>query len=246
MTRDSRAADDAARRQARDAYDVWHASHLPDSADAPWHELVKTALDVPGKRILEIGCGRGGFAVWLAKLPPGQRPSEIVAADFSPAAVAMAREYAESQSVSGIDFRTGDLMALEFPEANFDAAISCETIEHVPDSRRALAELARVLKPGGRLYLTFPNYLNLLGLHRLYLPLTGRAHTEGGQPINHFLMTPLVLRWLRKAGLRIERRLGEGHYIPFPGRPPIRVLGLDRVPGFGLFAAHPLIVARKP
>ena len=70
------------------SYDAWHDA-LPVDADTdtPWHRLLRAHLeparDLAGRRVLEIGCGRGGFACWLAARPAGERPAEIVAADFS-------------------------------------------------------------------------------------------------------------------------------------------------------------------
>src|SRR5262249_27760351 len=82
-----------------------------------------------------------------------------------------------------------------------DTVISCETIEHVPDPSRAVAELAQVLKPGGRLFLTTPNYFGPFGLYRAYLRLRRRRFTEVGQPINQLTLLPRTLRWIRRAGL---------------------------------------------
>jgi SAM-dependent methyltransferase len=232
--------------ELRAAYDTWHAGRDVDaSSDAPWHQLLKAHVsDVGGRRVLEIGCGRGGFAVWLAELPVGRRPAEIVASDLSDVALEKARAFARARGIENVHHSRGDLMALEWPSASFDAIFSCETIEHVVDPRVALAELARVLRPGGALYLTFPNYLNLLGAHRIYRELTGRPCTEEGQPINHFLLLPRVLVWLRRTGLRVETVAGVGHYVPFPRRPPERLGFLDgRAPTW--LSHHPLVIARR-
>jgi ubiquinone/menaquinone biosynthesis C-methylase UbiE len=234
---------------AREAYDSWHAAQQPDYAsDAPWHEMLKPLLTgLGGRRVLEIGCGQGGFSVWLAELPPERRPAELIASDFSPVAVRKAEEMGRARGVTNVTYRIGDLMSLDWRDASFDVAISCETIEHVPRSEVALRELARVLRPGGRLYLTCPNYLNLMGLYRAYLRLTGRRFSEGGQPICHFLLWPRVRHWVKQAGLLIERTAGTGHYVPFPRRSPIRLRWADRLGLVGrLFVLHTLIVARKP
>ncbi|MGQ0507678.1 MAG: methyltransferase domain-containing protein [Myxococcaceae bacterium] len=228
-------------------YDAWHAQHSVDEgAEAPWHALAKEKLSgLGGERVLEVACGRGGFAAYLAQLPESQRPAQIVAADFSPIAIEKAWAYGKSLQLTNVEYRVADLMELPFETGSFDTAISFETIEHVPSSQRALRELSRVLRPGGRLYLTFPNYLNLQGLHRVYRSLTRRPLTEGGQPINHPLVLPRVVQWLRDADLRIESIWGVGHYVPFPRRPAIRLRALDRLPLTRYAAAHPLVLARK-
>jgi SAM-dependent methyltransferase len=232
----------------REAYDAWHRAQGFDDGNAPWHQLLKSLLtDLGGRRVLEIACGTGGFTAWLAGLPPGCRPAEVVASDFSPIAVAMAEELGRSRGVANVSFRIGDVMELDWENESFDVVVSCETIEHVAKPRIALGELARVLRRGGRLYLTSPNYLNLMGLYRLYLRLRGRRFSEGGQPIAKVLVFLQVCWWVRRAGLRIEKTVGAGHYVPWPGRAPIRLQWADRLgPGAGYVALHTLIVARKP
>lgn len=234
---------------SRSAYDAWHARYPVDAeSDAPWHRLVKQHLDASrdlrGRRVLEIGSGRGGLAVWLAQQP--ERPALLVAADFAHTAVRMGRDFSRQRGVPGIRWVVGDIQRIASPDGAFDTVISCETIEHVPDPPLALRDLARVLKPGGRLYLTTPNYLGPMGLYRGYLRLTGRRYTEEGQPINHLVALPRTLAWVRRAGLRVLRIDAVGHYLPFPGRPPIEIPALDRprwlMRWLGL---HSLVVATK-
>lgn len=229
------------------SYDDWHEARDADmEARDPWYELVKESLrgrPLMGQRVLEIGCGRGGFACWLAK--QATRPAEIVAVDFSPVAVEKGKELAGRSGVDGITWRVGDIQAIAEPEHSFDTVISCETIEHVPDPAQAVRELARVLRPGGALLLTVPNYLGSYGLYRAFLRLTGRRFTEVGQPINHFTTLPLVRHWVRRAGLEIVKTVGVGHYAFRPGRPPRRLRLLDGLP-LGAFALHSHVVAFKP
>jgi SAM-dependent methyltransferase len=231
------------------AYDRWHKEMpVDEESDAPWHSLLKARLEnVCGKRVLEIGCGRGGFAAWLGTAPAPQRPAEIFACDFSPVAVGIAREFGQSRGASGISYRVEDITNISFQNDSFDVVISCETIEHVPDPRKAVSELARIMRPGGTMYLTCPNYLNLTGLYRLYLPLTGRRYKECGQPINNFLVLPRVRRWIRREGLEVLNTSGSGHYVPFPRRSPIRLYSVDDLSFMNPWhALHTLTIARKP
>jgi len=234
----------------RSAYDAWHTRYAVDAeSDAPWHRLVKQHLDVSRdlhrKRILEIGSGRGGFACWLA----GQaaKPATLVAADFARTAAHKGKAFARERGVLAVRWAIGDIQALAHRGNTFDTIISCETIEHVPDPPLAVRELARVLRPGGRLYLTTPNYLGTMGLYRIYLRLTGRRYTEEGQPINHLVVLPRTVVWVRRAGLRVLEIDAVGHYLPFPGRPPIEIPALNQprqlMRWFGL---HSLVVATKP
>jgi SAM-dependent methyltransferase len=230
-----------------DNYDVWHAGLEVDAeAIGPWHELVRRHLDpardLAGRRVLEIGCGRGGFSCWLAQQATPS-PS-LVAIDYSSVAVEKGRAHAAANGISNITWQTGDIQAIDHPDASFDTVVSCETIEHVPDPARAVRELGRVLKPGGRLFLTTPNYLGPYGFYRVYLRLRGRRFTEVGQPINQFTMFPRTLYWVRRAGLTPRVIDGEGHYLLAPGREPRRIEVLDR-PVLKWFATHGLVVAQK-
>ena len=232
------------------AYDAFHSRRdAGPIADDPWHlwlrESMDLAHDVEGRTVLEAGAGRGGFALWLAA---NGAPRCLIASDFSPGGLRMAVE-ASRELPSPVGWPAADVAQLPFRDDSFDTVTCCETIEHVLDPPRAARELARVLKPGGRLYLTTPSYLNATGLYRGWLRLNGRRYDEGGQPVAHFTMLPRTAWWLRRAGLRVERSDAIGHYLPWPGRAPIRFRGLDARawrPLLKWIALHTAFVARKP
>jgi 2-polyprenyl-3-methyl-5-hydroxy-6-metoxy-1,4-benzoquinol methylase len=164
-----------------------------------------------GARVLEIGCGGGGFSRWLAEAGAGS----VIGADFAPVAIEKARRAPVPPNLS---FEVQDIEAMPYDNASFDLVVSCETIEHVPRPDHAVTELGRVLAPGGTLLLTCPNYLNLLGLHRLYRNATGRPWSEAGQPINNFTTYPRTRLWVRRAGLSVVATDGDGFFVPVPRR----------------------------
>lgn len=234
---------------ARDAYDAWHARREVDAeADSPWHRMINARLDsdrdLTGRRVLEIGCGRGGFACWLARHPAG--PAEVVAADFSSSAVAKAAKFAIGLGITQVTWKVADIQDLSQFEPEFDTVFSCETIEHVPAPALAVRQLARVLKPGGRLYLTTPNYLSMIGLYRVYCCVRGKTFDECGQPICQWTMLPRTRNWVSAAGLRVVETDTTGQYLPFPRRPPVRANWLEHphtlMRWFGL---HSLVVGQK-
>lgn len=209
---------------AQQAYDSWHTRHKVDpDSNAPWYRMVKTKIDVErdlnDKRILEIGCGLGGFACWLAR-QIGQS-GQFVGADFSPIAVEKAKLFAQSIGITNIDWQVIDIQDLTNYQQKFDTIFSCETIEHVPDPQGAAIQLAKSLKKGGHLFLTTPNYFSTIGLYRIYCYLRKKKFDEGGQPICHVTTIFKTWRWLIKAGLKVKSIQSCGHYLPFPGRPPI-------------------------
>lgn len=144
--RDSTGLDD---KQARE-----HAARLElraraDSEIAARDEYVRLLGVAPGERVLDVGCGSGAVTRTVARrVAPGGR---VVGFDASPALLKVARELADEAGLGGgIEFKPGDCRALPFPDASFDAVLAATTLSHVPDPGRALAEMVRVTRPGGR------------------------------------------------------------------------------------------------
>lgn len=99
-------------------------------------------------RILDVGCGPG--SLWddnRARIPPGW---EITLSDFSAGMIHQARDKLGQQR-RRFAYAVGDAQAIPFKEETFDAVIANFMLYHVPDRPRALAEIRRVLRPGGRL-----------------------------------------------------------------------------------------------
>ncbi|MBD0330312.1 MAG: class I SAM-dependent methyltransferase [Thermoleophilia bacterium] len=123
---------------------------------------VRAVAEAAPRRLLEVGCGDGELAERLSR----EVGCEVVALDQSERMIELTRG-------RGIDTRLGDVQQLPFADGEFDCAVAAWMLYHVPDVDRAVAELARVLRPGGRLVAT-TNALD--HLHELR-DLVGRPRT---------------------------------------------------------------------
>lgn len=105
------------------------------------------AATLQGAVVLDAGCGVGGTSAALHA-----RGADVIAVDRDPA-----RLEAVARALPDIDVEQADLEELPFPDASFDAIVLQDVIEHVTAPYEVLCELARVLVPGGVLYLSTPN-----------------------------------------------------------------------------------------
>jgi SAM-dependent methyltransferase len=127
-------------------FSIWARRTGPQPQDVALEQL----LAIAPRRVLDAGCGRGDFAERIASAGV-----EVVGLDLSERMAELTRE-------RGIDALVGDISALPFAEGSFDAAAANHVLYHLPDVDRGIAELARVLRPGGRLVAT-TNALRSLG-----------------------------------------------------------------------------------
>jgi ubiquinone/menaquinone biosynthesis C-methylase UbiE len=103
---------------------------------------------LPGERVVDVGCG-AGFDSLIAAPMVGAEGS-VVGVDMTPAMLAKARQSAAEAGSANVAFREGYAEALPVPDGWADVVISNGALNLVPDKAAALAEMARVLKPGGR------------------------------------------------------------------------------------------------
>lgn len=96
-----------------------------------------------GERVLELGCGTG---ILTQAILAASEPSNVVAIDYSPAYLAIARQMVRDPRVT---LETGNACRLEMPDGSFDRVLSLLMLHHIPRAEQAVAEMLRVLKPGG-------------------------------------------------------------------------------------------------
>ena len=134
------------------------------------------------RRVLEVGCGQGWASEWIKD----ELGAEVIAVDQSERMVELTRR-------RGVDARVGDVQDLPFEDESFDAGLAAWMLYHVPELDRGLSELARVLRPGGRLVAVTnaPESLHelwtLLGADRTPFLIAG-FHSDNGAEIlrRHF------------------------------------------------------------
>jgi SAM-dependent methyltransferase len=156
---------------------------------------------VPGARLLDLGAGGGRHAFEAAR-----RGAAVVALDrdaaelkdVSAVAVAML-DSGEIEAPSWAGSVNGDALDLPFGDEAFDLVVAAEVLEHVWDDERALAEIVRVLRPGGRLAVTVPSYWP----ERVCWALSPAYHDRVGGHVRIYRLHELERR-LERAGLYLR------------------------------------------
>jgi ubiquinone/menaquinone biosynthesis C-methylase UbiE len=129
-----------------------HADYADQRAAPITARLIALASPVPGDRVLELACGPGGLGLEVAKLvgPTGEVVLTDVAREMTDIALARARE----RGLTNVSGRPQDLEAIDETDGAYDVVVCREGLMFAADPAGAVREMARVLKPGGRLALS--------------------------------------------------------------------------------------------
>ncbi|MBM3315175.1 class I SAM-dependent methyltransferase, partial [candidate division WOR-3 bacterium] len=154
---------------------------------------VAGGVDLTGKDVLEVGCGRGGGASYVARY---RGPGSVTGIDIAARAIEFCREH---HTAPNLGFQQGDAEALPFADGSFDAVINVESSHFYASMARFLAEVMRTLRPGG--HFLFADFRNRHGTRNMR-PQLERA---GFEVLREERITTNILHALR---LDSERKYG--------------------------------------
>jgi len=211
--------------------------------------LERAGVTIRG-RVLDAGCGGGGMPLSLA-----EEAAFVVGIDpadrFQDAGVRLGRE----RNRGNLAFALADGMYLPFRDRTFDMVLSHAVIEHVADAPLYLRECARVLAPGGHVFLSTAPYLSFAGAHlprlKVQVPLhllVGRRAglrldsdrsrpLRGRRPSSQHVLHVTDQRVLRQRA--VAQPSAEGGGQPSDGRGDVQFLAHDPQPGFGDLTPQP-------
>jgi ubiquinone/menaquinone biosynthesis C-methylase UbiE len=194
-----------------DGYGRWAASYdaTPNPLIALEEPVVRAMIDaVPPGAALDAACGTGRHTRYLAA-----RGHRVIGVDASPAMLAEAR-----RALDDVDLRLGDLAHLPLDDASVDLAVSALALTHCPDLGPPIAELARVVRPGGRLVVSdFHPMMVALGGSAFFVAADGTA----GHVRSYFHSHGAHLAAFGDAGLEVlkcvEPTATEAHLLAMSG-----------------------------
>ncbi|MFH0766271.1 MAG: bifunctional demethylmenaquinone methyltransferase/2-methoxy-6-polyprenyl-1,4-benzoquinol methylase UbiE [Calditrichota bacterium] len=186
---------------------------LSGGQDYYWRRRVAGRIPQHAEYILDAACGTGDLALLIHKKIPR---AEIIALDFTSEMVAAARNKTKHNTTGKLLLVPGDVLKLPFIDQVFDAVTIAFAMRNIPDRLLALQEMARVVKPGGKLLIlemTFPRSLRLRIFFYWYLnwviPFLGglisrdrEAYKYLSASIQSFLSPEAMCELMRSAGLQ--------------------------------------------
>jgi SAM-dependent methyltransferase len=154
----------------------------------------------PGEKLLDVGCGAGRHTFEALKrgaqvIALDQNKDDLATIDSWVAAMESAGEIAKGGSAKTVQ---GDILKLPYADNYFDKVIAAEILEHIPKDRRAMAEIARVVRPGGLVAVTVPRHWP----ERICWALSEPYHNTPGGHVRIYRRQEMMAK-LRQTGLEV-------------------------------------------
>ncbi|MFE3262563.1 class I SAM-dependent methyltransferase [Nocardia sp. NPDC059091] len=167
----------------------------------------------PGVRVIDVGCGTGRHSFEAYRrgadiVAFDQNATELAEVDLMFEAMAATEEapaFAKAETVRG------DALDLPYGAGEFDVVIASEILEHIPQDQQAIAELARVLKPGGLLAVTVPRWLP----ERICWALSDEYHANEGGHVRIYRADELRDRVVASGMRYLDQRFAHALHAPY-------------------------------
>lgn len=186
-------------------YARWRASRLGRITDViERRELLRQCSPIAGKQVLDVGCGDGFFSVAIARAG-----GVVTGIDTDEEMVSAAKANAAREGVS-VSFSSADAQSLPFQDTTFDLVVAVSLLCLVRDREAALVEMARVLKPGGRIVIGELGAWSLWNMLRRIRGVLGARSWRDA----HFFSPGELRRMLERAGLKPITVTGAIYYPP--------------------------------
>ncbi len=169
--------------------------------------VIKKYIPTKFESLLDVGSGTGRYGLKLAQDFPG---SSITISDVLDEALSIPRTLVAEGEIRNVLFKRDDILASTFPDDHFDVVFSDAVIQYLPDYRRAIREMRRITKPGGRIVIVAVNFWNFHTLYKWLLALTGKEYQYGYE--KSFSKWELT-KVMEKEGIRVIAT--DGFYVGY-------------------------------
>lgn len=165
--------------------------------------------DVAGQRVLDLGCGTGVATRAVARRVGSN--GGVVGVDPTPTFIDRAEKLASDHKFDTVRFEVGDGRALRFADGDFDTALAVTLLCHVPERQRVIAELARVVKPGGQVLVMDGDYASNQIEHPDRATTDRIATAWRASVVDDPYLCRRLVPFMASAGLEIEAVGGHVH-----------------------------------
>jgi ubiquinone/menaquinone biosynthesis C-methylase UbiE len=199
-------------------YDVVWTEYIPEYEETEKHwSMFYDDGEIKGKTVLDSGCGTGIFSIIFAN----RGAARVTGIDISEGSLGTARGLRDKFGLRNVDFRREDMLHLPFADDSFDIVWAWGTVHHTTDPLGAIAELDRVLKRGGSLFLAIYKKTRVTWIHEIIrktLVKTPKRIWTMLSKLMAFFLSPVVFLFKRREksrkGEKLEELILDWYFVP--------------------------------